>query len=152
MNTLLIYETQYGNTEQIAERIASRLEKAGRVRSVPLSEAGKPYFGGINLVVLGCPTQMHGLSKAMREFVTAMTDLDRVRLAVFDTRYKMPRWVTGSAAQVMGDYIQDHGGILALPPESFFVMQPQGPLVAGELSRAEQWGESIIEAVKLIAA
>jgi Flavodoxin domain len=59
MNTLVVYESVYGNTRAIAEAIAEGL---GGAPVVPVSRA--EVADGTELLVVGGPTHMHGLATA----------------------------------------------------------------------------------------
>jgi hypothetical protein len=65
----------------------------------------------------------------------------------FDTRFKKPRWLTGSAARAAEKRLRELGYRIAAPAESFFVAGTTGPLVAGELDRARRWGDRLGSAV-----
>lgn len=63
--------------------------------------------------------------------------------AAFDTRSHGPTAFTGSAAKGIAHRLRHHGFDLLAEPESFVVEDMDGPLVAGELDRARQWGEAL---------
>jgi flavodoxin len=147
MKTLMIYDSRFGNTEQIARAIADVLEKHGAVQLVPATEADTPDLRGVDLLVLGCPTQHHGLTPAMQTLFEHMPREALYGLATvtFDTRYRMVEFLSGSAAHLMAQRLKRAGARLLLPPESFFVHASEGPLEDGELERAGQWAERIFE-------
>ena len=49
----------------------------------------------------------------------------------------------GYAAPIISEKLQSKGGTLAKPDEGFFVKGEEGPLVNGELERAEEWGKTL---------
>jgi hypothetical protein len=63
--------------------------------------------------------------------------------AAFDTRVDKSPALTGSAARGIGKRLHRRGFQLAVEPESFFVEDAEGPLAAGELERAREWGRMI---------
>ncbi len=63
--------------------------------------------------------------------------------ASFDTRTHGPTALTGSAARGIAHRLRHHGFDLLVEPESFLVEDMDGPLIAGELDRARQWGEAL---------
>jgi hypothetical protein len=78
-----------------------------------------------------------------------------MQMAVFDTRYDMARWLTGSAALFVARTLSRAGAHLVAPPESFFVVRdtpPEGEkprhdqerLAAGEEERARVWGRALL--------
>jgi flavodoxin len=154
MNTLIIYDSKYGNTEQIAQVIGSALEVYASVRVLSVDEVATAELSTKDLLVLGCPTQNHKLSPGMKSFLDRLPDglLKDVRVAVFDTRFAMSSWVSGSAAEIIGRLARKKGGVLITQPKSFFVNDKQGPLKEGELSRAAEWAELLLLEHKAILA
>ena len=64
MRAVVVYESMYGNTHQIADAIGAGLEAAFDVRVVPVSHAGPEVIADADLVVVGGPTHAHGMSRA----------------------------------------------------------------------------------------
>lgn len=63
--------------------------------------------------------------------------------AAFDTRLARP--FAPGAARPIARCLRRHGYRLVLPPEGFLVTEVEGPLRAGELERAELWGEALAD-------
>ncbi len=79
-----------------------------------------------------------------------------VTAATFDTRYRMARFLSGSAAADAAHQLERAGCSMVAPPESFFVERdrpPQGEkrqhgreqLEPGEIARARAWGAELAE-------
>lgn len=154
MNTLIIYNSTFGNTQQIAEAITSALRTYGTVRCLNVSEVHALDVQDVDLLILGCPTQIHGLAPAMRTFVEHILDrsFEGLAVAVFDTRYRMSRLLSGSASTVLANRLEKAGANLLLPAKSFFVADREGPLEEGELERAKRWTRQIIERFEMFHA
>jgi flavodoxin-like protein len=165
MKSLVVYESWFGNTRQIAEKVAAALAEEGEVDVVAVDDP-QPSLYGVDLIVLGAPTHVHGLSgQRSREAaieqrgeggetgVGARGWIDRLPLAgsplvaLFDTRARKPALLVGSAAHGMAHRLRRRGYRLATEPESFFVHGTPGPLEEGELERAEEWGKTLANAV-----
>jgi flavodoxin len=146
MNTLVLYDSQFGNTEQVARTIAQTLSAYGRAQVQRVDTAHPSEIGDIDLLVLGCPTQGWRATPAMRAFLSRVPNgaFHGVAVACFDTRFDRASWLTGSAAQRMAGLMKKWGVPLIAPPESFFVEATEGPLESGELSRAERWAEALL--------
>jgi flavodoxin len=146
MHTLVIYESQFGNTEQIAQAITQALGKCGSVRVEPIGKASHALLQGVDLLVLGSPTQHLEATPDMLAWLDHIPPklLDGMPIAVFDTRYHMLTLFSGSAAHVIGKEVQNHGGQLIVPPESFFVIGRDGPLEPGEVERALVWANALV--------
>ena len=147
MNALILYDSQYGNTERIAQAIAETLRAFGQVQLVRVDPAHPVEFQGMDTLIVGCPTQGWKPTPAIQSFLegTSSERLRSLAVACFDTRFRMPRWMTGSAAGVMARKLQEMTVSLLLPPESFFVKGMQGPLRGGELDRAVTWARMLVK-------
>ncbi len=145
MNALVIYDSQYGNTERIAQSIAEALLSYGRARTVRAGVAPLVELQGVDILILGCPTQGWRPTQAMRNFLesTPVEQLHGRSIVCFDTRFHRPRWLTGSAAAVMVKKLRQAGAPPFAPPESFFVAATEGPLEPGELERAGDWARAL---------
>lgn len=148
MNTLIMYDSTFGNTEHLARAIAGGLAHYGTVRLLRVPEDGVFDRGDVDIFIVGGPTQRHGTSPAMRVFLEGMPrrTLHGLAAAAFDTRYHMAAWKSGSAADRITSRLKRAGATLLVPPESFFVAQREGPLEQGELERAVQWAEQVYAA------
>ena len=146
MNTVVAYDSAFGNTEQIARAIARRLEALGPVEVRAVGGAYPRLAGGADLLVIGAPTQSHGMTPQMRTFTDTLTAdvLACTRVAVFDTRFRMSAFLTGSAAKRIAGRLRGQGILPVTPPESFFVTRKGEPqLEQGELERAERWADAL---------
>ena len=141
MKFLVVYESDYGNTERLARAIAEALHEQGEARVAPVGGVSGLSDGEIDLLVVGAPTQLHGLTDGMREMLESLPKgaLRGMRALAFDTRYRGPRLVRGSAAKEIAGLLRHLGCRLLAPPESFFVKGEEGPLEPGEEYRAKAW-------------
>src|SRR5579885_208893 len=134
MNVLLVFDSRSGNTDQIARAIASRLEKLGSVRVFAANDHPSGIqLRGVELLVVGGPTQAHGVSHPLRAWLDDLPDaaLEGFLAAAFDTRFQVPALLSGSAARGIAKTLRRKGARLVAPPESFFVAGSEGPLQPG---------------------
>ncbi|HET7078595.1 MAG TPA: flavodoxin family protein [Chloroflexia bacterium] len=145
MNTLVIYDSKFGNTEQIAQAIAEVLQAHGLVRLVPVAEAETVTLDGVDLLAAGGPTQAHGISPALTAWLANLPRdaAQGLPTVTFDTRFRKPAWLTGSAAHSLAKRLEQHDCHMLVPPESFFVAGSEGPLEDGERDRAIAWAHDI---------
>jgi flavodoxin len=149
MQTLVIYDSKFGNTERIAQAIGRGLSAFGDVRVASAAEATPQERP--DLLLLGGPTQKRGASPGLRTFMDALpATLRGVPAALFDTRYRGATWLFGSAAAEAAKAFRAAGGDVVAEPESFFIVR-KGPmerqtLEAGEIERAEQWAAALAAA------
>jgi flavodoxin I len=139
MKILVVYDTQYGNTEQIAKAIADGLGSSGEVRSMKVSEAKATGVNGVNLLIVGSPTQGSKATPAIQEFLDKLPDnsLKDIKSAAFDTRMtnRIIR-MFGYAAPKIAKSLEGKGATQLVQPEGFWVKGGKGPLKEGELERA----------------
>ena len=150
MNALVVYWSKFGNTEQIARAIASALP-AGSVRVISMDQLTAAELAGPDLVVMGCPTHRMNLPEAVRPLFETLPKriLRDKAVAAYDTSYKMsPVLARLSAAKKLSRKLRKLRGRQVVPPETFYVVDREGPLYDGELERARDWAESILEQIK----
>jgi flavodoxin len=163
MKALVIYDSLYGNTEQIAQVIAAALGSPEEVGLLHVDAVKPEHLAGLALLVAGSPTQRFNATPAiaslLKEFPAG--SLKGVRVAAFDTRFpqseidKTPTlaffvklWGRSAwAATHLARSLRQKGGDLAAPPEGFYVGGTKGPLLEGEPERAEGWARQIAAAL-----
>jgi len=148
MKALVVYDSVYGNTEEIARAIGEAI--TGEVKVVRAGEASPSDLESIDLLVVGAPTQGGRATPAVNQFLDRVAEpaIKGVNVAAFDTRLSK-RWVGvfGYAAGRIASSLKKKGGTLAAEPEGFFVEGTKGPLKEGELERAAGWAKGIASAI-----
>lgn len=152
MNSAVIYGSRFGNTQKIAYAIAAGLRAWGTVEVLAAENAHGIRLHGYDLVVLGGPTEGHGVTKAMADYVDQIGDaFTGVNAAAFDTRLTWPKWMSGSAAGDIAKRLQGFGASLVAQPASFLVTGKPPALEPGELERAEGWARFLASRVEAAA-
>jgi hypothetical protein len=168
MRTVIIYETLYGNTREVAEELARVGREHGEVLLVPAEEAGRELTDDADLLLIGGPTHLHGLSwKATRQVGVSMTErrpgidapgpglrdwfhrvgrVDGTPAAAFDTRTDGPEFLTGRASLGISRRLRHHGFVEVAAPKSF-VVDADNVLLDGEVERAGRWALSVLESL-----
>jgi flavodoxin len=159
MNALLVFDSAHGNTEQMARAVADGLKPVFSVRLAKADPAVGLAAEGLDLILVGGPTHRHRMSRRLRDWFDSIPrkSLRGIRVAAFDTRYRMPAWISGSAAGDLARRLHKLGGRLVSPPQSFFVerdVPPEGSkrrhelehLEPGELDRAAAWAAEVAKA------
>jgi len=147
MDSLLVYLSVFGNTKKVAEAIAEVLESEGPVRVIGADQLTASHFP-VDLVVMGSPTHRMSLPKEIRPVFDTLSKriLRGTPTAAFDTCYKMSAFLARfTAAKRLDRKLRKLGGKRVLPPESFYVLEREGPLYEGEIERARQWAGLILE-------
>jgi len=177
MRALVVYESMYGNTRDVAKAVADGLATRMQVQLTEVGAAPSILADDIGLLVVGAPTHGHGLSRpesrrsavqhlaageppvvsaglGLREWLAGLEEATtpaHVAAAAFDTRVKGPRLLWGSAARAAEPRLRAAGATVVVPAESFLLDGPRGPkygaLVDGEVERARHWGETLADAL-----
>jgi flavodoxin len=147
MNALVVYDSVYGNTEQVARAIGAALAAHGPSEVRPVAQA-EPIPPGTDLLVIGGPTHAHGMDKSLRTYLDRLPAdaVSGVAVAAFDTRLGWPVVLSGSAARGIAKRLGRMGGRVLVEPGSFVVKGGEGPLAEGELARATRWAEELAAA------
>jgi flavodoxin len=160
MNALLVFDSVHGNTEQVARAVADGLKPIFSVRLAKADPAGGLAVEGLDLILVGGPTHRHRMSRRLRDWFDSIPrkSLRGIRVAAFDTRYRMPAWLSGCAAGEIARRLRKLGGRPVLPPQSFFVerdVPPEGTkrrhdrerMEMGEPDRAAAWAGEIARTI-----
>ena len=140
MKALVVYDSNFGNTKLVAEKIAANLGPG--TEAVSVSVATKTVLAGVDLLVLGSPIYQWAPTVSTQKFLDTLPDwsLKGVKATTFDTRVRL---FHGDAKEKMAQALKDLGAEIVIPPEHFFVSGAQGPLSRGELEHAAEWGKKI---------
>jgi flavodoxin len=157
MKALVIYDSEFGNTKQIAQAVGNEI--SGDVDILRVSDVKPDQIVGVELLIIGSPTQrfrpLPGISNMLNGI--PKDSLTGAKVAAFDTRLTMDEInktpllaffvrLSGDsayAAKHIAHQLKKKGGQLIVPPEGFFVEGMEGPLVQGELERAVSWAKHI---------
>nr|WP_236707322.1 flavodoxin [Frankia sp. CcI6] len=163
-----MYESMFGNTRQIGQAIADGIGPLHEVVVIPVRDANPEVISGADVVVVGGPTHVHGMSRpasrtsageiarkppsgvalepgaegpGLREWFARCGVIEGYA-AAFDTRAHGPSILTGRASKRIHRLLRRHGARQVCPPESFFVTKDNA-LAPGEIDRARRWGEHL---------
>ena len=147
MNSVVIYASRSGNTKQLADAVAAGLGERGLVEVHSIEDAPKD-LRPFDLVVVGGPTEAHGMTPPMKAYLESIepSTLNAKSCAAFDTRLPWPRLLSGSAAAGIARWLDEHDAAVVVSPESFLV-STKPELQPGELERAQHWARAIAQLV-----
>jgi flavodoxin len=148
MAAIVIYDSQYGNTEAIAKAIGKGFGEDAKV--VRLGDVKVEDIAPYHFVIIGSPTQGGRQTPAIKDFVDKIPAeaLKEKRLAAFDTRLKSVFVkLFGYAGPRIETAIKAKGGNTTAQPQGFFVKSTKGPLLDGELERATSWAKAVAAGV-----
>jgi hypothetical protein len=146
------------------------------VTCLPVAEAAPELVKSTDLLVVGGPTHIRGMTSGfsrkmgvsgeekleaegepahemeedaegpgVREWFDGLPKVDDGgNAAAFDTR--LSSRMAGGAARGIARRLRRHGYQLVSDPEGFVVDDAYGPIRAGELERAKEWGAQLVSA------
>ncbi|MCL4366687.1 flavodoxin family protein [Patescibacteria group bacterium] len=139
MKTLVIYNSLFGNTQKVAEKIAQVLKG----QAVEVADFEPDFLKGIGVLVVGCPIHGWRPAEPMSELLDSWQSncLQNIKIAAFDTRVKI--FFAGSAADKIEEKLVSLGGKAVVKPIGFVVEGKEGPLREGELEKVATWAKQI---------
>jgi flavodoxin len=153
MSILIVYDSIFGNTGQIAQAMADELSRTHDTRLSSVQEARALDMSGVELLIVGSPTRGFRPTPEIQEFASR-PDLAGAA-ASFDTRIDLEtinpaplRWVVqagGYAAERLARELSEQGCRLVGEPAGFEVTGQEGPLKNGETERAAQWARGLVD-------
>ncbi|HEX5096688.1 MAG TPA: flavodoxin family protein [Acidimicrobiia bacterium] len=168
MRALVVYESMYGRTREIAHSVAQGLRSVYEVDTVHVDDATPELVENADLLVVGGPTHVHGMTsqrsrtaavdaaandseltldehapgEGLRQWLAALEGDAIAEAAAFDTRIDASPMLTGRASRGIAKRLHRAGYRMIADPESFLV-DSHSRLLPGEVNRARAWGESL---------
>jgi flavodoxin len=157
MKILVIYDSVFGNTEQVARAIGDSLGSGEEVATLRVGSVTVSQLNGLDLLVVGSPTRGFRPTEGINTFLKSIPSgsLKGLKVAAFDTRMTLEdinspvlnfivRFIGYRfAASSIASALKKKGGELVAPPDGFYVKKSEGPLKDGELERAVEWARKI---------
>ena len=156
MNTLVVFDSLYGNTEKIARAIGETASEKGDSKTLSVSEVEISKLSSADLIIAGSPTHGGRPSEEMKKFLKKISggELANKKIAAFDTRsnkeesdlaIRILMKVLGFAGPRIARSLMNKGGIQVVEAEGFVVNDKEGPLKERELERARNWTTNLLE-------
>lgn len=151
MKGLVIYDSVFGNTQKVAEKIAAVLGYS----LVSVKSIDGQQLMGIEHLVVGSPTRAFKPTEEIQKFLKDLPAgmLNGVKVSVFDTRMDIKEvnnqfltfmtGIFGYAAGFMAKALTKKGAALIGTQGDFIVIASEGPLKEGELERASSWAKGL---------
>ena len=157
MKILILYDSLYGNTRDIAEAIGKGLGANHDIRMLRAQDAITEDIGGIDLFLVGSPTHGGWFTEPIKTFVANLPEgsLEGTCVVSFDTSTLTDNkgFVVGALSRLFGNAAPRISGELkkkgadCVGSEIFYVAGKQGPLYRGEYERARVWGGKLAKQV-----
>lgn len=141
MKTLIIYDSNFGNTKMIASVIAGEL----RAEALSINSVTPSSVRDVGLLIVGSPINAWRPTAKISMFLDSIPSgvVRNLKAAAFDTRVKI--FFSGSAAKRISKKLEIKGANIITPPKAFYVKDKEGPLLEGELEVARNWAKQILQ-------
>lgn len=159
MKTIVVYDSVYGNTKQVAEAISEQIKADGNESVlINLRENTKPSLNG-DMMFLGSPTRWFKMTPEAKDFVKGMKALGwkDQPIVMFDTMMGVPEdmaernkgsWTTKGAAPKLRDLAKEEG-LKALDEVLHIgVTGLKGPLTATGKDEAKRYAQQVLASLK----
>jgi hypothetical protein len=173
MRFVIVYESLFGNTHEIADAIGAGLREAhpdAWVDCLQVAEADPDVVQQADLLVVGGPTHMRGMTSGVsrkmglqaadhegaghepepgaegpgvRDWFDALPKPARSPKAAAFDTRAAARFA-GGAANGIARRLRHHGYELVADPHGFVIEDTEGPLREGERDRAKAWGATLL--------
>jgi len=135
MKSMVVYDSNFGNTKMVAEVIALELN----TRAILVSNFDNKLLKNIDLLVAGSPIIGWKPSERMGKFLNSLKpgQLKGIKAISFDTRVNL--FIHGDATKKISKKMEEAGAKIIAEPNYCFVKGKEGPLVDGEVEKAIKW-------------
>ena len=91
MKALIVYDSVFGNTEQIAQAIGNALGSQAEVNTLRVGDVKPEQLMGLDVLIVGSPTRGFRPTPAISNLLKSIpkNGLEGVKVAAFDTRISM---------------------------------------------------------------
>jgi len=144
---IVMYDSKFGNTEKIAKALSEGMKKEDLdVDCLRIDNVDPGKLAEYEILAIGAPTQMFGISKPMKEFLEKLenVNLRNKKAFAFDTRLKSR--FAGSAAKGIEKQLKKLQMTIIKPYASAIVKGNEGPLEEGAEEKFTQIGSEIAKA------
>lgn len=157
MKGIIIYDTSFGNTKEIAKTIQETLkEKEIEADFYKVNEVKKLSAMEYDFIIIGSPTKFGTMSFAIKFFLGKIKGEEWLNkpFAAFDTenpeniekaRAENKEW---SAAEKIAQKLKEKNMNQMLPVHKALVLGQKGPLVEGEIDRTKNFARELAAKLK----
>lgn len=141
MKTLVVCDSNFGNTKLIALEIAKNIGEGAKVLS--LKDLKESDLKNIDLLIFGSPVIGWKPTEATIAALDSLKgNLNKgLKFATFDTRVKL--FIHGDAKEKMAEMLRQAGAERIFESQAFYIKGKRGPLYSGELEKAVNWAKLI---------
>ena len=156
MKTLIIYDSYFGNTKEIAIAISEALNDSVLIN---IKDFSKNDLEISDLIIVGSPTRGFNYTESIKNLLDGLStdELKNKKVLAFDTRIDSkdvkPKVLGflmktfGYASEKILKSLTRKGAIAFGEPGGFIVTGKEGPLRSNEKERAQSWVKNNIRSI-----
>jgi flavodoxin I len=155
MKILLVFDSKFGNTKKIAMAMGEVLNNINNVKVVQADEALDIDLKEYDMLIVGSPTNGGWPSPSAKIFLNSIQAdaLKGKKAAAFDTGstsdgegfiVKAAIKVFGYASSRIAKMLTKKGAEV-IASETFYVKGMEGPIMKGEITRAQKWALDLLQ-------
>ncbi len=148
---IVVYDSQYGNTERVAQTIVEGMRNAGEIETclTNVKDVDVGTIANYDAILLGSPNHAGGPTRSIKKFIDGLSNLPLAgkEFAVFDTY--MGKDVEKAVTKMEQRMREKAPGLKMLTHGlSIRVEKWKGPIADGELPKCKEFGTAIAAALK----
>jgi flavodoxin len=153
IRVFVVYDTKYGNTKQVAEKIVEGINASGDIETAIgyVKEVNPSDLANYDAILIGAPNHMGKPTRTISKFVDelAKLDLKDKQVAVFDTYFQRQRNFEKAMKKLEKNVTKKLPSWRLLTAGlSIKVTGINGPIAEGELPKCVEFGKKIAEQLK----
>lgn len=153
MKTLIVYDSFFGNTEKVANKLYETLSKSQKTKLAHVSEAQNLNIEQYELIVVGSPTRYYNPTPSITAFVRELKTVP-VNVAFFDTRLDAEgHWLMGPmekifkfASDTMEVLVRNTKAKQMISSLGVYVTGTEGPIARNAMKDVENWAKLLTKA------
>ncbi len=159
MKVIIIFDSVYGNTKQIAQTIREVYQNHHEVVLTKATAFENHNLADANMIIIGTPTHGGWYTEEIKKIIDKNgSSFEKIAVATFDTSTPIKNQgffvnnitkLFGRAAPRLAKRMEKEGAII-IDSKSFIVMGKKGPVREGEISSAKAWAIQLIEKLREI--
>jgi len=151
VKVIVVYDTKYGNTKLVAEKIVEGMRKVEGIETAiaDVKEVNFEEVASSDAVLIGSPNHVGRPARGINAFIDKLGKLDLKTkwVAVFDTHMASDERAHAEMEKRIGEKVP--GLKLITPGLSIKVNGMKGPIAEGELPKCVDFGKKIATQLKM---
>ena len=153
MKVFIIYDSLFGNTEEIANAIGEAFSHFHNTIVLKAEKADPTNLEESDMLIIGSPTHGGWFTEPIKKFIASLPAevLQNIKTATFDTSLPTSNmgFVMNHLAKLFGNAAPriakklNKKGLNVLDSKIFYVLGKEGPLQDGEIEKARKWADQL---------